>query len=268
MPASRHLVEAVHAGGGLFGDALDLRRRCRATASGSSLQQAAEQPEHHFELFVVGGRRVGHLARLLVLDALVHEQRRVTTVVEDHVGTRRSPGPAQRLLGAPPVLLERLALPREHRDTLRVLGRAVAADRDRGGGVVLGREDVAAHPADLGAEVDERLDEHRGLDRHVQRAHDRERRRAAGGAVLLAARHEAGHLDLGQLDLLAAPLGQGEIGDLEVGEGAAGLLLGSTRFGAVNADSFVFAEQPVRPRYDVGAGPDHRMTAHEGPTRP
>ena len=36
--------------------------------------------------------------------------------------------------------------------------------------------------------------------------------------VLLAARHQAGHLDLGQLDLLAAPLGQREIGNLEVGE--------------------------------------------------
>ena len=39
-------------------------------------------------------------------------------------------------------------------------------------------------------------------------------------AELLAARHEAGHLDLGERDLLAAELGQREIGDLVVGEGA------------------------------------------------
>ena len=38
---------------------------------------------------------------------------------------RRRLGPAQRLLGAPPVLLERLALPREHRDAGRLVGRAV-----------------------------------------------------------------------------------------------------------------------------------------------
>ena len=39
-------------------------------------------------------------------------------------------------------------------------------------------------------------------------------------AVLLAARHQARHLDLGQLDLLAAPLGEREVGDLVVGERA------------------------------------------------
>ena len=56
-------------------------------------------------------------------------------------------GQAQRLLGAPPVLLERLALPGEDRDALRVLGRALGADGDRGGGVVLRREDVARAPS-------------------------------------------------------------------------------------------------------------------------
>ena len=35
-------------------------------------------------------------------------------------------------------------------------------------------------------------------------------------AVLLAHRHQAGHLVLGEGDLLAAELGQGEVGDLEV----------------------------------------------------
>lgn len=33
-----------------------------------------------------------------------------------------------------------------------------------------------------------------------------------GRAVLLAARHQAGHLVLGQDDLLAAPLGQRDVG--------------------------------------------------------
>jgi hypothetical protein len=44
--------------------------------------------------------------------------------------------------------------------------------RDGGGGVVLRREDVARGPAHVGAELLQRLDEHRGLDRHVQRAGD------------------------------------------------------------------------------------------------
>ena len=38
----------------------------------------------------------------------------------------------------------------------------------RRGGVILGGEDVAASPANLGAEVDQRLDQDGGLDRHVQ----------------------------------------------------------------------------------------------------
>ena len=49
-------------------------------------------------------------------------------------------GPAEGLLEAPPVLLERLALPGEDRNAGRGDGR---------GGVVLRREDVAARPAHL-----------------------------------------------------------------------------------------------------------------------
>ncbi len=42
------------------------------------------------------------------------------------------------------------------------------------------------------------------------------------GGVLAAHGHQAGHLVLGQLDLLAAPIGQREVGDLEVGLGQGG----------------------------------------------
>jgi hypothetical protein len=82
--------------------------------------------------------------------------------------------------------------------------------------VVLGREDVARHPADLGAQGDEGLDEHGGLDGHVQRAHDAGPGEGLAVAELGPQRHEAGHLDLGQLDLLAAPGREGEVGNLEV----------------------------------------------------
>ena len=71
------------------------------------------------------------------------------------------PGKVTRVERAVPVFLQRLALPREHRRA----GRG-----DRGGGVVLGREDVARGPAHVGADVLQRLDQHRGLDGHVQRA--------------------------------------------------------------------------------------------------
>jgi hypothetical protein len=74
------------------------------------------------------------------------------------------------------------------------------------GRVVLRREDVARDPAHVGPELDERLDEHRRLHGHVQRAHDARAGERLLPAVLLAHRHEARHLVLGQADLLAPPL--------------------------------------------------------------
>ena len=93
-------------------------------------------------------------------------------------------------------------------------GGAVRADDDRGGGVVLGGEDVAADPAHVGAERGQGLDEHGGLDGHVQRAGDPRARERLGRRRTRAQRHQAGHLVLGELDLLAAERGEGEVGDL------------------------------------------------------
>src|SRR6185295_17537497 len=70
------------------------------------------------------------LAGLLELRALVHEERGVAAIVEQHVRAT-AVGPHERLLRAPPVLLERLALPREHRRAVRLVHRAGATDRDR-----------------------------------------------------------------------------------------------------------------------------------------
>ena len=95
-------------------------------------------------------------------------------------------------------------------------GGAVRADDDRGGGMVLGGEDVARRPADLGAERDQRLDQHRGLHRHVQRAGDARALQRQHVGVLAAQRHQARHLVLGQPDLLAAELGQGQVGHLVI----------------------------------------------------
>ena len=75
------------------------------------------------------------------------------------------------------------------------------------------REDVAAAPGDLGAELGERLDQHGRLNRHVQAAGDAGPGERLRLAVLLAQRHQAGHFVLGQHDLLAAQIGQGEVGD-------------------------------------------------------
>ena len=165
--------------------------------------------------------RIGDRAVLVARDAAVHEQGGVATVVEDEVRLLIA-RPVERLEGAPPVLGERLALPRVDGGALRVVGSPVRADDDRGGRVILRREDVAARPAHFGAEGDERLDEDRGLDRHVKRTGDPRTLERLLAGVLLAERHEAGHLVLGEFDLLATVrhgLGR-EIRDLvrQVGE--------------------------------------------------
>ena len=59
----------------------------------------------------------------------------------------------------------------------------------------------------------QRLDQHRGLDRHVQRAGDARALERLGLAELGAQRHQAGHLGLGDLDLLAAEIGERDVLD-------------------------------------------------------
>ena len=123
-----------------------IARPLRRIGRAACLRSSARTTPNSSDVGVLG---LGHLAGLLELGALVHEQRGVAAVVEDHVRAV-TVGPREHLLGAPPVLLERLALPGEDGDALRVVRGAVGTDRDGGGGVVLGREDVARRPAHLG----------------------------------------------------------------------------------------------------------------------
>ena len=192
-----HLVETVHAGGGLFGDALDALGHVLPMV-GVAVECATEHAEHGGPFLVVVGGGLGHAAGLLVLHTLVHQQGRITSVVEDHVRAA-AVGPIQHLLGAPPVFLQCLALPGVDRD---------AAGGDGRGGMILSREDVARAPAHLGAELDQRLDQHRGLDGHVQAAGDARPLEGLARAVLGAQCHQARHLGLGNDHLLAAEIGQ------------------------------------------------------------
>jgi len=120
---------------------------------------------------------------------------RVAAVIEDHVGGPTS-GPSQGLLDAPLVFLFALAFPGKDRN---------AAGGYRRCGMVLGREDVARAPANRGAELDERLDQHCGLDRHVEAADDACRRERFRHAEFIAQRHQPRHFGLGNGDLAPPP---------------------------------------------------------------
>ena len=138
--------------------------RCQRRSSSASTSR--EQAEDDRELLVVGGRRVGHRAGALELDALVHEQRGVATVVEDHVRAaccRRRPGHDS----ARSVHHQYSSSVSPFQANTGMPAAAIAAAAWSWVEKMLQRR-----PAHLGAERDERLDEHRGLDRHVQRAGD------------------------------------------------------------------------------------------------
>ena len=155
------------------------------------------------------GRRVDPVAALFEFAALVDEERDVAAVIDDQLralATREG----NRAEGELPVLLQRLPFPGED-------GRA--GGRDGGGSVVLGRENVARGPAHIGAEFLERLDQHRGLNRHVQRTGGADAGERLLRAEFPADRQEAGHLMLGDGDLLAAPFGERDVLDVKVGCG-------------------------------------------------
>lgn len=77
--------------------------------------------------------------------------------------------------------------------------------------MILGGEDVAGRPGDFGAQLEEGLHQHRGLDGHVQAARDPGALQGLLGSVLLAQRHQAGHLVFGKGQFLAAELSQADV---------------------------------------------------------
>ena len=208
-----HLRKAQNAGRRLFRHTLDASGNLRVALSVLG-QRALQQAKEHLEFFRLGVGRVGNGASGLILAALVDQHRRVATVVEDHV--RTTVRPVDCLLGAPPVLLQRLTLPGEDRNAGRLVDRSFRANDYRSGCVVLSREDVARAPANLGAERNQGLDQHGGLDRHVQRAGDAGSLQRLSGGELFARLHQPWHLVLGKADLLAAKLGVAKIGNLVV----------------------------------------------------
>ena len=178
--------------------------------------------EHAVKVVDTSGGLLGDtIAVLELLGVLVvDEVGEVTTVIEDEVELLAVLEGGKLLLQAPVVLLLGLTLPGEDGDT---------GSSNGGSGVVLGGEDVARGPGDLGTEGGEGLDEDSSLDGHVQAASNTGTSEGLVGGVLLADGHETRHLVLGELDLLAAKGGKGQVGDLECGGG-------SRHFGDVMCD--------------------------------
>ena len=215
-----HFVETLDARGGLFGDALDASSHTGPLAR-VGFQRLLKQAENDGEFGVGCLGRIGHCAGFFELDALVQQHCGVTTIVENHVRavvdlTVRAVRPRHHLVGAPPVLLQCLALPGKDRHALRIVDGAMRANNSCRCCMVLRRENIATGPADLGTECGERLDENGGLDRHVQRARNTAASKRLRFAKLFAGRHQTGHLVLGEDHLFAAEGREFKVGDAEV----------------------------------------------------
>ncbi len=81
----RHLVKAVHAGGGLLGNALPVLQ-VAGELDGVLRVDAAEEVLDDGFLFAFGGAVDEGVVPFLELGALVDEEGRVTTVVDDELG--------------------------------------------------------------------------------------------------------------------------------------------------------------------------------------
>ena len=167
-----HLVEPVHAGGGLLGDALDALRRCRSSGSGSSASERAQQRR---------GRRFHSSESSSVGSGTAPAASYSVPLCTSSVA---SP-PSSRIMLGPPPSGQRSACSVHHQYSSSVSPFQAKTGTPCGSSAVPSGPTATAaaawswvekmlqlHPAHVGAEGGERLDEHGGLDGHVQRARD------------------------------------------------------------------------------------------------
>ena len=195
------LVEAMDAGCGFLGDTFPSFCHLGPIA-GAFLGDAAQERLHYGNFMVFGGL-VGPLIAFFEFGSFVDEEGDIAAVIDNELRAevaREGDG----LEGEFPIFFEGLAFPGKN-------GRAGL--RDGCGGMVLSRKDVAAGPTNIGAEVNHRLDENRCLDRHVERSGHANAFEGLLLGIFFADSHEAGHLMLGNIDFLASPVGQRDVGN-------------------------------------------------------
>ena len=194
----------MHASGGFFGHADDVLQ-APAVPRRVNLELGLDRVEQTDLLFAA---RLGQQFDVLLgVGAEVHQQGGIAAVVQNHVrafGLGTLGAEFKNAVRVVPVVNQGLALVGKHRR---------AGFDQRGSGVVLRREDVARSPAHFGAERLQRLDQHAGLDRHVQRTGDARALERLRLGEFLADRHQTGHFGLGNVQFLAAPGGQAQVGN-------------------------------------------------------
>jgi hypothetical protein len=192
------VVQAMHAGGGFFRHALDRGLGLGEPAGGLLHPLLDLQLD---DLFLFGLRYGQHVFACLHPGTQKDVKRGVAAIIKDHV---RAFGEHEGAVEVIPMLGQGLALDGKDRD---------ARGGNGGGGVVLGREDVARGPAHIRAQRHQRFDQRGGLDGHVQRTDDARAFQRLRRPEFLAAGHQARHLGFRDGQFLAAEVGQGDVLD-------------------------------------------------------
>ena len=199
-----HLVQSLDTSGGFLRDTLNIGDNAVPEAGlllGDLLKELIHDGQLLVVLIIVEDGRV-----ILGLITTVDEQSGITTIVNDEFGTlsvREDEG-AQCAI---PVLLEALALPGEDRGL---------PGSNSGGSMILGAENVAAGPPDVGSDGLESLNQHSGLDGHVQRSANAHTFERLFCSVLLTSGHQTRHLVFGKSEFAAAKLRQRHVSNFEV----------------------------------------------------
>ena len=207
-PSLVHLVEAVHAGGGLLGHALDLRAMRVEYQLGSLGELRLDRGEED-----ASPPRWSGLAStrgvLLGARAQVQQQRRVAAVVEDHVRSGRRPA-TRRSGGCSPSTRPAIS---PLKANTGVPPAAMAAAAWSWVEKMLHEAQRTSAPSAFSVSISTAV--------WMVMCSEPVMRAPLSGCVcgvLLADGHQAGHLGLGDGDFLAAPVGERDVGDLVVGK--------------------------------------------------
>mmetsp|Transcript_20914 Transcript_20914/g.35266 ORF Transcript_20914/g.35266 Transcript_20914/m.35266 type:complete len:480 (+) Transcript_20914:443-1882(+) len=211
LTSGGHVIKSVHTSGGLLRDThkaggtlLPLLR--------VGLHGASNDGIDTLQLSIVSLVGAGGSSELLVLDSLMDEEGHITTIIDNKIGTI-SLGvhrPGDSVKGAFPVLLKGLSLPGEHG------GGAITGNSS--GSMILSREDVARAPSDISTKSLKGLDKDGSLDGHVEGSSNASTSEQVV-VVFTSARHEAGHLELGNFNFLATEVSKRDVSDTEVSRG-------------------------------------------------
>jgi len=210
-----HSVQSVDTGGGFLGNSMASSGDLVPLVGLSGFQKTLDDGKDNLEFGVVGAGRIRESSILeeevLGLLTLVDEEGHVTTIINDKIRTVSLAiilGPSEGIKSALPVFLEGFSLPGENG------GRFITSDGS--GGVILGGENVARAPSDISSEFLGGLDEDSGLDGHVKGTGNTSSGERFGGSIFGTARHKTRHLNLGELNILATVVGEGNVSNFVI----------------------------------------------------